>query len=173
MGQKTGNYAFIDSQNLNLSIQDLGWRLDFRRFRRYLSDKYGVAKSFLFIGYVPGNTKLYTYLQEAGFVCVFKPTLKYTDGKTKGNCDAELVLQAMIEYPEYNQAVIVTGDGDFHCLVKYLLEQGKLKAVLIPNRLKFSALLKHKQFRPYLRYMNDLRAKLEYIKKAPQEDKTS
>ncbi len=43
------NYAFIDSQNLNLSIKDQGWALDFKRFREYLKDKYGVIKAFLFI----------------------------------------------------------------------------------------------------------------------------
>lgn len=42
------------------------------------------------------------------------------DGKRKGNVDAELVLQAMIEYPNYERAIIVTGDGDFGCLVRYL-----------------------------------------------------
>lgn len=170
---KENNYAFIDSQNLNLSIRALGWRLNFKRFRKYLTDKYGITKAFLFIGYVAGNTDLYNYLQDAGFICVFRPTLKYPNGKTKGNCDAELVLQTMIEYPNYDRAIIVTGDGDFHCLVKYLLEQDKLKVIMIPNRLKFSALLKHTQFASYLRHMNDLQVKLEYIKKAPKEDRTS
>ncbi len=42
------NYAFIDSQNLNLSIRDQGWKLDFKRFRRYLYDKYDVSKAFLY-----------------------------------------------------------------------------------------------------------------------------
>lgn len=73
------NYAFIDSQNLNLAIRELGWKIDWRRFRVYLSEKYGVTKAFLFIGFVSGNQKLYTALQEAGFVCVFKPTLTYKD----------------------------------------------------------------------------------------------
>ena len=41
---------------------------------------------------------MYTRLQEEGFILVFKPTLKYKDGTVKGNCDAELVLQAMIEF---------------------------------------------------------------------------
>lgn len=159
------NYAFIDSQNLNLAIRDLGWRLDFARFRVYLTEHYGVIKAFLFIGYIEGNNDLYKSLQEAGFICIFKPTLKYHDGTTKGNCDAELVLQAMIEFPHYEKAVIVTGDGDFHCLVKYLTEQSKLKAILIPNRNKFSALLKFKMFRPFLRFMNDLQELLAYAKK--------
>ncbi len=164
MKNKENNYAFIDSQNLNLSIRALGWRLDFRRFRVYLKDKYNITKSFLFIGYINGNNDLYVSMQKAGFICIFKPTLTHNDGTTKGNCDAELVLQAMIEYSNYDQAIIVTGDGDFHCLVKHLLEQEKLKNVIIPNRLKFSALLKMKTFRPYLRYMNDLENRLAYKK---------
>lgn len=172
MKGKENNYAFIDSQNLNLSIQSLGWKLDFARFRKYLLDKYGVSKAFLFIGYVDGNEDLYKFLQEAGYVCIFKPTLVYKDGKTKGNCDAELVLQSMIEYPNYDKAVIVTGDGDFHCLVKYILGEEKLKVVIIPNQLKFSALFKIKIFRPYLRYMNNLKNKLEYKKKRPHKDET-
>lgn len=164
MRQEKNNYAFIDSQNVNLAIRDLGWRLDFRRFRVYLAEKYGVTKAFLFIGYIEGNASLYTSLQEAGFICIFKPTLKYKDGTTKGNCDAELVLQAMIEYPNYEQAVIVTGDGDFHCLAKHLLDQRKLHVLLIPNRFKYSALLKMKIFRPHLRFMNDLGGLLAYKK---------
>ena len=172
MKPKSNNYAFIDSQNLNLAIREQGWVLDFARFRVYLAEKYGVTKAFLFIGFVEGNTDLYTSLQEAGFLCVFKPTLKYKDGTTKGNCDAELVLQAMIEYKNYEKSVIVTGDGDFYCLAKYLLEQGKLLNILIPNRFKFSALLKFKIFKPYLRFMNDLQNLMAYKKKRPHKDET-
>jgi uncharacterized LabA/DUF88 family protein len=172
MKPKLNNYAFIDSQNLNLAIREQGWVLDFKRFRVYLTEKYNVINAYLFIGFVEGNTDLYTYLQEAGFLCVFKPTLKYQDGSTKGNCDAELVLQAMIEFENYERAVIVTGDGDFHCLAKYLLEQNKLHCILIPNRLKFSALLKFKIFRPFLRFMNDLSGLLAYKKKRPHKDET-
>ena len=52
------NYAFIDSQNLNLSIREMGWKLDFSRFRIYLRDKYNIEKAFLFIGYVPNGANL-------------------------------------------------------------------------------------------------------------------
>jgi uncharacterized LabA/DUF88 family protein len=161
------NYAFIDSQNLNLAVRAQGWKLDFWRFRTYLREKHGVAKAYLFIGYVSGNESLYAALQDAGFTCIFKPTLRYKDGTTKGNCDAELVLWSMIDIDKYAKAVIVTGDGDFHCLVDYLLKQDKLECVLIPDRERFSALLKFKQFRPHLRYMNDLRGRLELKERAP------
>lgn len=168
------NYAFIDSQNLNLAIRDLGWRLDFRRFRIYLKDKYGVKKAYLFLGYVPDNNEMYAQLQEAGFICIFRPTVTYQDGTTKGNCDAELVLQAMIDFNDYQKAVIVSGDGDFQCLAKYLHEQHKLEAILIPNKEKFSALLKFEIFKPYHRFIDDLRHKLEYgpKKKNPRKDET-
>lgn len=172
MDKERNNYAFVDSQNLNLGVQSLGWRLNFSRFRVYLKEKYGVTKAFLFIGYVEGNSDLYVALQEAGFICIFKPTLKYKDGTTKGNCDAELVLQAMIEYQNYEKAVVVTGDGDFHCLIHYLIQSDKLEAVIIPNKLSFSALLKMDYIKPYLRYMNYLREKLEYKKKRPHKDGT-
>ena len=171
MKKKLNNYAFIDSQNLNLSIRSLGWKLDFARFRVYLKEKYGVTKAFLFIGFVEGNNDLYVSLHSAGFLCIFKPTLEYKNGTTKGNCDAELVLHAMIEFLNYDKAVIVTGDGDFYCLVKYLIDKNKIEAVIIPNRFKFSALLNFRIFRPFLKFMNDLRTKLEYKKKGPVRTK--
>jgi|SRR3989338_5355696 len=111
------NYAFIDSQNVHLSIRDQGWVLDWKRFRIYLRDKYSVKKAFIFIGYVPANEFLYTSLQEAGYVLVFKTTLQMRSGDRmviKGNVDAELVLHTMIEWNNFDEAVIVTGDGDFY-----------------------------------------------------------
>lgn len=117
---KENNYAFIDSQNLNLGIQELGWKLDFKRFRVYLKEKYKASKAYLALGYLPENQDLYNSLQGYGYVLIFKPVLKSEDGDVKGNVDAELVLQAMIDYNKYDKAIIVTSDGDFYCLVRYL-----------------------------------------------------
>ena len=160
MAETKGNYAFIDSQNVNLAIRAQGWTLDFRKFQRYLADKYHITKAFLFIGYVPENRGLYTYLQQHGYIVVFKPTLRTPDGTVKGNVDAELVLHAMIEFPNYDKAIIVTGDGDFHCLVDYLLRHNKLERLLIPNRRRFSSL--YRKMMPHIHFMNSLREKLEY-----------
>lgn len=164
-------YAFIDSQNLNLGIKSQGWTIDFKRFRVLLKEKYKIKKAFLFIGYVPGNEFLYTYLQEAGFICIFKPTMELPNGKIKGNVDAELVLHTMIEYPYFDKAMIVSGDGDFYCLVEHLLNKKKLGFLLVPNRKKYSAFLKHKDFRLYTRYVSDFKNKIK--KRSPHEDKTS
>ena len=160
MAKPQNNYAFIDSQNLNLSIREQGWVMDFGRFRKYLRDKYGITKAFLFIGYVPENRDLYVNLQKSGYILVFKPTLKLPSGKVKGNVDAELVLHAMIEYENYDKALVVTGDGDLYCLADYLVKNGKLLRLLIPNRDSFSSLFR--RMMPHAAFINDLRGKLEY-----------
>lgn len=138
------NYAFIDSQNLNLGIRSQSWKLDFKRFRIFLKDKYNVSKAFLFIGFIKGNESLYKYLEESGFKLIFKPTLEKHEGKKviiKGNVDAELVLHTMIEYKNFNKAIIVSGDGDFHCLVNYLNKKKKLLKIIVPS-VKYSSLLR-------------------------------
>jgi len=168
-------YVFIDSQNLNLGVgKDIylkgtriytGWKLDFAKFLKYLKDKYRIAKCYLFIGHIPGNEKLYTKLQEDGYIVVFKPTLevkKDKDRQIKGNVDAELVLHTMIHYNDYDSAIIVTGDGDFHCLVEYLEENKKLEKIIIPNKKRYSSLLR--KFNSYFDFVSVNKKKLEYKK---------
>lgn len=166
--QPKSNYAFIDSQNLNLSIREMGWPLDHKRFRAYLKDNFNVSKAYIFVGFIEGHEDLYNTLEAAGFVCVYKPTIEHKDGTTKGNCDAELVLQAMIDYKKYDKAIVISGDGDFQCLVKYLIEQDKLLKLIIPNRNKYSALYKEELFEPYLHFMNNLKGQLAYNKRRPR-----
>ena len=166
MNPRKNNYAFIDSQNLHKGITACGWKLDFARFRVYLRDKYDVEKAYLFIGYLPGNESLYTHLQQSGYLVIFKPTLEYKkDGGTytKGNVDAELVLHCMIQFPHYDKAIIVSGDGDFHCLIEYLEKQEKLERLLVPNKKRYSALLR--RFISRIGYLDGLRHKLERRKR--------
>ncbi len=89
------------------------------------------------------------------------------DGKVKGNVDAELVLHSMIELANYNQAVIVSGDGDFYCLIEYFISQNKLKKVLVPNQRSYSSLLDRLSApeNNILDFINLLRGKLEYKKR--------
>ena len=159
------NYAFIDSQNLNLGVRTMGWQIDYKKLRLYLKNKYNVDRAFMFIGLVANNQKLYTQLQAAGFILIFKPTVRYFEnGKetVKGNVDAELVLHASaIEYPNYDKAIIVSGDGDFACLIEFLEENNKLLHVFTPNS-KYSKLL-----RPYSKYiveLSQLQSSLKYQK---------
>ena len=158
------NYAFIDGTNLHLTMVNLGWALDYKRLRVYLSERYGVCKAYYFIGYVPENNDLYVSLQSWGFTVVHKPTLRLKDGRIKGNIDAELVLQAMIDYDKYEKAILVSSDGDFFCLARYLNRMDKLACVLAPCRRGCSHLLR-KAAGPRIDYMDNLKGKLEYKRK--------
>jgi uncharacterized LabA/DUF88 family protein len=140
-------FAFIDSQNLNLGVKSLGWSLDWRKFRQYLRNKLGVIKAYLFIGYVPGNEGMYTNMQTMGYIVILKPTMELPNGIVKGNVDAELVLHTMIQYQNFSEAVIVSGDGDFFCLVEHLAKNHKLSRLYAPNR-HYSRL-----YRPYSSYI--------------------
>ena len=153
-------YAFIDSQNLNLGVNSLGWKLDWRKLRQYLRNKYGVSKAYLFIGYLPGNEALYTSMQKKDYIVILKPTMGLPSGKVKGNVDAELVLHTMIEYDKFSKAIIITGDGDFFCLVEYLVKKQKMLHLITPN-IKYSKL--YKPYSSYIVRLDQLRGSLEYI----------
>mgnify|MGYP001604049489 CR=1 FL=1 len=169
MIKKENNFAYIDGANIHKAIQELGWELDYSRFRVWLSEKYGVDRAYLFIGLIPKYKTLYTFLQECGFTLVFKETVYDIDGKTKGNCDAEMVLQAVRDFYEqkFKQAILVTGDGDFSCLALFLIEKLKLRAIIAPDSSKCSYLLR--KIQASIVYLNGLKHKLGLIKrKSPQ-----
>lgn len=168
-------YAFIDSQNLNLGTQKMGWKMDWRKFRQYLLKQYGVVQAYLFIGYMAENESLYEHMHELGFLVVLKPTQDLSrpqpevkEGEPesaeekkpiKGNIDADLVLHTMKELPNYDKAIIVSGDGDFYSLIEYLAGQGKLSHVLTPNW-QYSSLLK--PFESYIVRLDQQRRQLAY-----------
>lgn len=174
-------YAFIDSQNLNIGVQKSGWKMDWRKFRKFLADQYGVTKAFMFIGYIPENEDLYEQMHQAGYAVVLKPTFDLTrpqpemlgvmgeeQGKSvepeekkpiKGNIDAELVLWAMKEMSNYEKAIIVSGDGDFYCLVEYLDQKNRLLNLLAPSQ-HYSSL--YNRYEKYVVRLDQFRRQLAY-----------
>lgn len=155
------NYAFIDSQNLNIGTLKTGWQLDYKKFRQYLEDELNVSKAFLFIGYMEEHDSLYKYLEESGYKVVYKKVLEIeSDGDTtvKGNVDAEMVLHAALELDNYDCAVVVTGDGDFYALIEYLEKVDKLEKIVVPNHY-YSSL-----FQKYESYILDIGKKRKELK---------
>lgn len=153
--------------------------MDWRKFRVFLTEKYGVTKAFMFIGYVPEFEDMYVQLHDAGYSVVLKPTFDMTrprpelsdkpDAKpekeedkkqTKGNIDADLVLWAMKELPKYQKAVLVSGDGDFYSLVEYLEGEGKLHKILAPSG-HYSNL--YNRFDSYVERLDQARKQLAYF----------
>lgn len=176
-------YAFIDSQNLNMGVSSdvykhgkkvyTGWHLDFKKFRKYLRDKFKVEEAFLFIGNLPGNEGLYEYLQRCGYILVLKPTTTYKDKegqiRVKGNVDTDIVLYAAAkEIHNYDKAVIVTGDGDFLSLCEYLYQNNKLGTICVPNKLSYSNLLNK-----YVRHFDYIAVNRKKLEKTLPNKKTS
>ncbi len=75
---------------------------------------------------------------------------------------AFLFIGYIIEYQNYDKAVVVSGDGDFYCLYEYLQKKNKLKSIIIPNMKSASSLLK--KFEKYKLLLETKKSKLEYKK---------
>jgi uncharacterized LabA/DUF88 family protein len=129
------NIAYIDGANLYEGVKDLGWVLDYYRFRIWLKDKFDIQTAYIFIGLVPAKKDLYTRLQEAGFVLVYKEVTYDGTGKVKGNCDADLVLKIITDYFEkrVDKIIIVSSDGDYSGLVKFLRERNVFQCLVSPS----------------------------------------
>lgn len=167
--------AYIDGANLHKGIMELGWKLDYRRFRVWLKDKYKVERAYIFLGLVSKQKDLYTFLQEAGFTMVFKETSVDGEGKVKGNCDADLVLKAACDFYEgfLKQAVLVSSDGDYASLVAFWKEKRVFRTLISPNN-KCSFLLRKQNVQ--IIYLDTQKNSLMYSRpnkeKAPGRDET-
>ena len=139
------NHAFIDGQNLHLGTKSDGWEIDLFRFRVYLKEKYGVSDAYYFLGCVSDeNTELYTAIQKAGFVLIFREHNSAMLGTKKGNVDTDVVFEMMrslIDEPGMDKVVLVSGDGDYKKAVDYILKKRKFLKILFPNK-RYSSLYK-------------------------------
>lgn len=129
-------YAYIDAANLEKGVARLGWKLDYARFRKWLTDKYQVKVAYLFVGMILEQADTYSELQKVGFVIIFKEAVPLKSGGFKSNCDADLVLQATCDAFESpgSKAILVSSDGDFACLVKFLKSRGSFKMLISPDQ---------------------------------------
>jgi uncharacterized LabA/DUF88 family protein len=157
------NFAYIDGANLHKGVESLSWKFDYKRFRIWLRDKYKIEQAYLFLGFVPKYKDLYTRLQEYGYTLIFKEVIFDNEGKAKGNCDADLVVNAMQGAYENNfaKAILVSSDGDFSPLVKFLISRNKMGFVISPYETKkCSILLKITGVK--IAYISDQKGVLEF-----------
>jgi len=168
MNKFKNNFAYIDGNNLYRGTKNDGWLVDLYRFRRWLSDKFGVTRAYYFIGLIPKETNLYATLQKAGYTIIFKEVVYDGEGRPKGNCDADLVLQSAIDAFENNceKQILITSDGDYAGLAKFLKEKDKLVSVLSPNKVNRCSVLLKRTGVPIV-YLEGIKPKIEYMKKPP------
>ena len=157
------NIAYIDGANLHRGVSSLGWKLDYRRFRSWIRQKFFITDAKLFIGLIPKQAGLYTSLQNAGYKLVFKEVVFDGSGKAKGNCDADLVLQAARDAfeNEVNSVILISSDGDYAPLVYFWIEKGIRCTILSPAPVNKCSILLKKTGAPIV-YLNEVREKLNY-----------
>ena len=145
---------YIDGNNLYRGAKALGYEIDYKKFRGWLRQKYNATNIYLFIGLVPARTKFYEYLQECNFILVFKQTVS-VGGVIKGNCDAELVLKTVTDFytKAFDKCILISGDGDFGCLVEFLEDNSALDQIIAPDKNKCSILLRNKNTE--ITFLND------------------
>ena len=167
------NIAYIDANNLYKGIDTLGWKLDYARFHIFLKEKYGCGQIYFFIGLIPRYSKLYQYLQKCGYTIIFKEITYDRGGKPKGNCDSDLVVQVMKDSYEnkFQKAVLVSSDGDYASLVKFLMERKQMEVILSPSNWEKCSFLLRRTTAPIV-YLNDKRLLLSQKEKAPDRDGT-
>lgn len=149
------SYGYVDGANLDRGAKALGVDLDYKKFYGWMRQKYKLDAVYLFLGLVPRYVKLYEYLQQCGFILIFKETVANSKGEVKGNCDAELVLKMISQFYEQDivNHVLVSGDGDFRCVVDFLTERKQDVFILAPDKNKCSVLLKRTSARRV--YLNE------------------
>ena len=163
------NQAFVDGQNLYMNTKAHKWLVDLKKFRIYLRDQYHVDKAYYFLGAVDENNQdLYELIQEAGFILVFREHSQSMIGKKKGNVDTDIVFTIMSKIAEnevFDNIVLVSGDGDYFKMVKYLVGKDRFCKLLSPNRHSTSSL--YRVFTPrYVDYLDNpgIKKKIAYKK---------
>ena len=144
MKNKVRSIVYIDGANLYKGSLELNKKINYKKLNGWLRQKYNANQIYLFLGLIPKYAKLYKSLQEFGYILIFKDTVVNGKMEIKGNCDAELVLKVSSDFYESktNNFVIVSGDGDFGCLVNFLIERNQKVSVLSPDKEKCSFLLR-------------------------------
>lgn len=84
-------------------------------------------------------------------------------GKKKGNVDSDIIFDIMkrvYKKESFDKIVLVSGDGDYKMLVDFLIEEGKFKKILFPNK-NFASSLYKKITRVYFDYLINIKHLIE------------
>ena len=80
------------------------------------------------------RVRFYLKLQKFGYELYLKPVKLYEqdDGTTrrKANCDVEMAFYLMKEKENFDRVIVLSGDGDFLPVLKYLRSNGKEVIIL-------------------------------------------
>lgn len=111
--------------------------------------------------------RFYLKLQKFGYKLFLKPVKLYhqEDGSTqrKANCDVDMAFHLMKEKDNFDRVLILSGDGDFLPVLKYLKKRGKEVIVLArgPRTAREIRLFAGSNFRDFVRLEKDIKLSIK------------
>jgi uncharacterized LabA/DUF88 family protein len=156
---KPKSYIFIDASNIHYYLKDEGWKIDWLKFKKHYKDVFlnpcfyyyeGIRSKGVYFDHHPDHKlqdfneakkrkqNYFKFLKQHDYKVKYKPVTRVYDNtsgqfKHKCNFDVELTIDAIDNINDYDVFSLVSGDGDFEKLVKYLKGKRKKTIVIAPK----------------------------------------
>lgn len=159
-GVEIHGYQYDYLKNETVPIEKLKTKLE--NYIEQNGKKLDEAKLILFSRHL-GRIKFYLKLKKFGYRLYLKPVKLYyqENGNTqrKANCDVEMAFYLMKEKDNFDRVLILSGDGDFLPVLKYLKEIGKDVVVLArgPRTAREIRQFAGSNFRDFVRLEKDIK----------------
>src|SRR3990167_6625883 len=119
--------VFIDAANIIHCYKDTGWKVDFKKLKRYFESKCTLSDIYYYSAYFEesiAQQSFFEMLSRKGFILRLKKIRKIVseNGEVilKGNCDTDIVVDVVSIMGKYDTAILMSGDSDFVSLVNLL-----------------------------------------------------
>ncbi|OYT27863.1 MAG: hypothetical protein B6U97_00175 [Candidatus Altiarchaeales archaeon ex4484_96] len=168
VNQRVG--VFVDIQNMYYSAINLyNSKVDFRIILNDAVQGRNLIRAFAYvikadIGEEEGS--FFEALENMGFDVRSKDLQVFAGGHKKGDWDVGLAMDAIRMAPKLDTVVLVSGDGDFTDLVRYLNGQGCRVEVMAFRKSASSHLIDAAD------YFFDLEGKKKYLRKKKKPSKS-
>ena len=127
----------IDAANLESSVKDLGWWIDYAKLRNLLDgNKLVQVRNYCVHHGTANQNNFFTFLKKNGYILITKPLkiIKQKEIKKgdlrKANFDVEIAVDVMEMADKFDTLVLFSGDSDFDYLIKILKSKGKRVVVI-------------------------------------------
>ena len=130
-------FVVIDAANLESSVKDLDWWVDYVKLCELFDggNLYGIR--FYCVHHNTENQdKFFVFLKHHGYTLVTKPLkiIKQADIEAgdirKANFDVEIAVDAISMMEEFATFILFSGDSDFNYLLRHLKKKGKITIVV-------------------------------------------
>ena len=127
----------IDAANLESSVKDLGWWVDYVKLRELFDgDNLHDIRFYCVHHNTENQNKFFAFLKHHGYTLITKPLkiIKQADIEAgdirKANFDVEIAVDAVTMMEQFDTIVLLSGDSDFNYLLRYLKKKGKTTIVV-------------------------------------------